>query len=41
MNDDGQSGIKEEMKCKREEESEVLRGVRGGGRERESKSCIL
>lgn len=28
MNDDGESGIKEEMKCKREEESEVLRGAR-------------
>lgn len=26
----GESGIKEEMKCKREEESEVLRGVREG-----------
>lgn len=30
MNDDRESGIKEEMKCKREEGSEVLRGVREG-----------
>lgn len=29
----GKSGIKEEMKCKREEESEVLRGASEGGRE--------
>lgn len=26
MNDDGESGIKEEMKCKSEEECKVLRG---------------